>query len=247
LTFTNGWSRRPDSWKIVRATSSLPVPLSPRTEHRDVGVGDLLDDLADLAHLLVVAAQEQQLGLRARATAQPLDLLLEAPLLERLLERELELLDLERLAQEVRSAQTHRLDDVARLSVAREHHDRHVRGTLLEPAQRLEAVDPRQHDVERHDVGSRVVEARQRLLGVRGEEHPVPLARHERLHVVADTRVVIDDENAERLRGVIDGLHRALGHGASPGHEGEGLAAVVPGVPEPGVPEPGPRATPTSV
>ena len=31
MTLTKGWSRRSDSWKSERATTSLPVPLSPRT------------------------------------------------------------------------------------------------------------------------------------------------------------------------------------------------------------------------
>ena len=35
---------------ISRATSSLPVPVSPVIEHRDVGGGDLLDAPVDLAH-----------------------------------------------------------------------------------------------------------------------------------------------------------------------------------------------------
>ena len=182
-------------------------------EHGDVGVGDLLDDLADLAHLRVVAAQEQQLGLGARAAAQPLHFLLERALLERLLERELELLDLERLAQEVGSAQAHRLHDVARLAVARKHHHGDVRGALLEPPQRLQSVHARQDDVEGDDVGAGVVEARERLLGVRCQEHPIALARDERLHVVANAGIVVDHENTEGLRGVRRMLHRALGHG----------------------------------
>ena len=47
-------------------------------EHGDVGVRDLLDDVAHLPHLRVVAEEQQQLGLGARAPAQPLDLLLAA-------------------------------------------------------------------------------------------------------------------------------------------------------------------------
>src|SRR5215475_5961384 len=80
-------------------------------EHGDVGVGDLLDDVAHLTHLRVVAEEQEQLGLRARAPAQSLDLLLQRALLERLLEGELELLDLEGLPQEVGRAEPHRLDD----------------------------------------------------------------------------------------------------------------------------------------
>ena len=74
------------------------------------------------------------------AAAQLLDLLLERALLERLLEGELELLDLERLAQEVGRAELHRLDDAARLAVAGEHDHRHVGQALLQLPQRLETV-----------------------------------------------------------------------------------------------------------
>ena len=158
LTFTKGRSRRLESWKTVRATSFLAGAALAADQHRDVGVGDLLDDLAHLAHLRVVAAEHQQLGLGAHTAAQLLDLLPERALLERLVEGDLELLDLEGLAQEIGGAELHRLDDGARLAVTRQHDHRNLRQALLQPSQRLESVHAGQHEVERHEVGARIFE-----------------------------------------------------------------------------------------
>ena len=110
----------------MRATSSLPVPLSPRTS-TVMSVSATCSMMSRISFILGLSPHEQQqLGLGARAPAQALDLLLERALLQRLLEGELELLDLEGLAQEVRGTEPHRLDDVPRLTVSRQHHHRHV-------------------------------------------------------------------------------------------------------------------------
>src|SRR5262245_21898434 len=169
-------------------------------EHRDVGVRDLLDDVANLLHLRVVAAEQEELGLRAGLPAQALHLLLERPLLERLLEGELELLHLEGLAQEIGGAEAHRLHDVAGLAVAREHHDGDLGEATLELGQGREPVHAGEHDVECDEVRARLAEHLERLLAVRRGEHLVPLPRDERLHVVAHARVVVDHQDSEPLR-----------------------------------------------
>ena len=67
LTATKGRALRGLRSCSVRATSSLPVPLSPVIEHRHVGRRDLLDQAEDLAHRRRAAHQRAQHA----ALAQP--------------------------------------------------------------------------------------------------------------------------------------------------------------------------------
>ena len=197
FTFTKGWSRRPESWCSVRATSSLPVPLSPRTS-TVMSVSATCSMISRTSRIFGSSPHSSSSSASERdAAAQLLDLLLERALLERLLEGELELLDLERLAQEVGGAELHRLDDGARLAVAREHHHRHVGQSLLELPQRLEAVHAGQHDVERDEIGARCRRASRAPARRRRREDLVALARDERLRY-SRTPVVVDHEHPVR-------------------------------------------------
>ena len=102
LTFTNGLSWRLERRWSVRATSSLPVPLSPRI--RTVMSVSATCSI-DLAHVRIrpssAAVDRRSCSERGRPAAQLLDLAAQRAVLERRLEGELELLHLEGLAQEV--------------------------------------------------------------------------------------------------------------------------------------------------
>ena len=102
-------------------------------QHGDVGVRHLLDDLRVTSRILRVVAARISSSVSERARPRSCSTSwLEGALLQRLLEGELELLHLERLAQEVGCAEPHGLDDVARLTVAGEHHHGHIRQLLLQ-------------------------------------------------------------------------------------------------------------------
>ena len=137
-------------------------------QHRDVGVGDALDQVAHLGHPLAVA--EQHAGTcdcDCELLAQRRHLATELPLLERVGERHFEIGLVERLADEVGGAELHRLHDGRRPALAREHDDRDVAIDLLERGERLEPVHrARHHHVE--DDGRRPlgVVALDRLFGV---------------------------------------------------------------------------------
>jgi hypothetical protein len=167
-------------------------------EHGDVRVGDLLDDLAALAHLAAVAAEKHHLGFRAGASAKLLHLGLQRALLQRLLEGDLQLLHLERLAQEVGGAQAHRLHDGAGLTVAGKHDHRDFGKPLLQLLEGLQAVHPREHHVQRDQIGPGLLQAAQRLLAAGRSENLVALAGNQRLEVITYPRVVIDHEHAKR-------------------------------------------------
>ena len=188
FTLTKGLSERPESWWTLRATSSLPVPLSPRTS-TVMSVSATCSMISRTSFILPSSPPWISRSCSERARPRSVfDLAAQRAVLERLLEGELELLDLEGLAQEVGRAEPHRLDDGARLAVAREHHHRDVGHPLLQLAQGLEAVHAREHHVERDQIGARLVEGAQRLLAARHGADVVALARDQGLEVLADTR-----------------------------------------------------------
>jgi hypothetical protein len=75
--------------------------------------------------------------------------------LERLLEGHLELLRLERLAEEIGRSELHGFDDLAGLTVAGEHDNRHVGRPLLEAPERLEAIHAVEHEIQGDEIGAR--------------------------------------------------------------------------------------------
>ncbi len=168
-------------------------------QHRDVRISDLLDDVADLAHLRIVARQQQQIGFGARSTAQERDLLLESALFEGLLKGEFEFLDLEGFAEEIGRSAPHGFDDVSRLPVTRKHHDRHVGQELLELIEGLKAIHSRQDHIESDQIGLADRQISQSLLAIGRGEDLVSLTGNQRLHVVPYARIVVDHQNSESL------------------------------------------------
>ncbi len=128
-------------------------------QHRHVGVGDALDQVADLGHLLAVAEEHRVARLLLELRAQRRDLLAQLMLFERLLDHHLQLVLLERLAEEVGGAEPHRLDDHARAPLPGDDDDRDVLVDLLERGQRGQPVHAAGHDdVEQHRGGTVRVE-----------------------------------------------------------------------------------------
>ena len=80
-------------------------------QHRDVGVGDALDQLAHLGHPLAVAEEQRVTALRLQLLAQRRDFAAELPLRQRVGERHFEVGFVERLADEIGRAELHRLHD----------------------------------------------------------------------------------------------------------------------------------------
>ena len=85
----------------------------------------------------------------------------------------------DRLREVVVAAGIEPLDDVARIGF-RGHEERPecaCARVRLEAADDLDAVDPRHHDVEEHEVGRGLPDAGQRLLAVAGDDDLVALRR----------------------------------------------------------------------
>ena len=116
-----------------------------------------------------------------------------------------QLLALERLDEVVVGADVEPLD--ARLErVARgEHQDRHVVAVLAQAARDVDAVEPREPEVEHDQVGQERVRLVERLHAVGGELDVVAVEAQRALQDVGDLLVVLDDEHADRAVG---GFHR---------------------------------------
>ena len=140
---------------------------------------------------------------------------------ERLGEGGLEVLEVERLDEEVEGPAVHRHADVAHVAVGGDHDDLDERIDLAHPRQEGEPVHPRHVDVGEHDIGVRVLaQLLQGVLAVGGEDELVDgladVLAEALLHQQRHVRLVIDDEDLRGARGAA-GLHqRGEGRGQLP-------------------------------
>ena len=112
LTATNGRLRRGDASCTARATSSLPVPVSPKISTVLIGLGDVADQLEHVVHPRALAQDAVEGELLVQLLAQRGDFVFERPLAKGALDHQLEMLEIDRLGQEIGRAQPHRLHGV---------------------------------------------------------------------------------------------------------------------------------------
>ncbi len=159
FTFTKLRAARSELWWIAPAISSLPGPRLPADQHRRVALRDLLHDVE---HLLKRGARTDDLVEFVDVllgAAEILELVLQAPHLERFLDLDLHLLDLERLLNVVERADLHRLDGGGHRPERR--HQNHGRRRVQRPggAQHVEAVASAHLEIAQHDIEVAVVSA----------------------------------------------------------------------------------------
>ena len=123
-------------------------------EHGAVGPRDLLDQLEDREHLLAAPDDIGELMAGPERALQQHVLLPELPLLERVADFDLQLVDVERLAEVVVGAQPHRLDGGVGRRERGNHDAEHVLIDALGGAQHVDAAH-----VGHLDVGDQQVEA----------------------------------------------------------------------------------------
>ncbi len=178
LTCTNrSRLRRLLRW-IARATSSLPVPLSPRISTRRVRRRGALDRVPDLPQQPALA---DHLVAGFDGALERAILVLQARAVQRVLDRDEDAFARQRLLDEVERAELRRLDRRAHRAMPRDHDDRERLVRLLDLLQHFEPVDPRHLDVEEDEVGRFLLDEREpfrparRLLDVVAlvlENHP---------------------------------------------------------------------------
>ena len=197
---TNGPPDRGECVWMARATSSLPVPLSPSTRIVDFEGPGQADELEDLPHALGLADDAAEAEAARQLLLQPPVLLGQAARLRALLDGQEDFLVLERLRDVVERAVAHRLDRALDRGVRGDDHDHGVGIPPADVAQNLEAGAVGQHQVEEHDVVRLRLERGESAGAVRSGRHLPPFPLEERREDVADDLLVVDDENAERPR-----------------------------------------------
>ena len=191
----NGPSARPDSRWIIRASSSLPVPLSPRMSTVASSPATLRTRSRISRTLRLGTRHERPLALVGHLGAESdITLRCRSVRSEALPHERQHGVVLEVLGDVVVGAELHRLDGGLDFVDGRDHDDLDQALRLLDLLEHLEAADARHPDVEQHDVHVLAIENRQPALAGRRAQHPV-VAAQDRRQGVAHALVVVDDED----------------------------------------------------
>ena len=146
---TNARSARVEFWWSARATSSLPVPLSPliRIVVR-LGAAWMIRSNTCRIRGLRPMISPNRLCVRLEVLAQRAVLGDQPPLLQRVAEDDQHLVVLERLGDVVERAALHRRDRALDRREGRDHQHRQVVVDFLELVERRDAVHAGHHDVD---------------------------------------------------------------------------------------------------
>src|SRR5688500_5658426 len=173
--------------------ATLPgAALAEQEDRRLVAAREELDLLGELAHLRRRAEE----GARRRGATPLRDVavhLPEARLLEGAIGDGAEVLQLDRLDEEVLGARLHRLHGERHVAVAGDHDDH--RTQVAEPVEDREAIDVGEAEVEQEELGALPPEDLDPLLSRVGAEHLVASALEEAREGRRDVRFVVDDQN----------------------------------------------------
>ncbi len=148
--------------------TSLPVPLSPSDQHRGVGLGDMLDQLHDLAHGRAVADDLVDRDQPVDGLAQLHVLLLEPPLLQCLLNQMTQLVRIDGLGDVVEGTVLQRPHGRVHRGEGGDHDDRRILVDPMDVFLQFDAVHAGHLDVDQGHVVSSVL---QRLQGLGGVLH----------------------------------------------------------------------------
>ncbi len=198
FTATNDSLRRGDCAWIARASTSLPVPLSPvrstvalYSAARSISSSTsiMIGDAATIGRS--PATRSTSRASSSRLAPQPLAFL-------RLAEGEQQLGGLEGLREVVVGAAAHRLEREF-LGAIRGHQDQRGVGTPpRQLRQQRETVDAGHAQIAEHDVGHRVLDPRQRIGAIAREARLVAFrAQHER-QALPERLVVVHDQDPLR-------------------------------------------------
>jgi hypothetical protein len=186
LTATKGWSLR----------GLLARPGLAGEEHGGVGAGHPLDQLVDLAHRQAAADQVLVAHGRVPVRAQALDLLGEGPVLGRPLEREAELIHLDRFADEVVGLRPHGRHRGLVGAEGADHHDRDIRTVGRHPLAQGQPIHPAHAQVGQHHVHLVLPQPHQGLLAPLLAGDLEAAAGKPALQGLTERQVVINDQYA---------------------------------------------------
>jgi hypothetical protein len=171
----------------------LARPVLARDEYPAVRRRSQLDLLLEIPDGLCVP--EDLMGPEG-VCSQASVLAFEPRLLECVLHGEEQLVDRERLLDEVEGAELRRPYGGLDGAVTRHHHDRQMRMRAAKDLQHLDAVASGHRDVEQHQIGAFTVgELMQRPLAVLGGHHLEALVGENTSEGTADAFLVVDDQD----------------------------------------------------
>ena len=165
-------------------------------EHRRVALRDLLDDVEHVPQPGARSDDLVEVVDVLLGPAQVLEVVLDAPQLERLLDLDLHLLDLERLLHVVEGPDLHRLDGGVHRAERRHQDDGRRRVQRARRAEDVHAVAPAHLEVAQHDVEVAVVQPLDGGVAVRGFLDFVFGFREAPGEPAPEGVVIVGDENA---------------------------------------------------
>ena len=213
FTATNGRAapRGCGSWSAC-ATSSLPVPISPRISTVRSVSATLRMRLEHGAHRGPAPDQVAHAELSLDARAQHAVLARELGALERAAHDQADLVVVEGLRDVVLRPELHGLDRDLLAAVRGDHHDRRLGLPLLREAHHIEARRAlAEREVGQHEVERAPPELRQGVGAALALGHLVALAAEQSAERQADARFVLDDQDARRAHWPPRSRSRAAG------------------------------------
>ena len=193
FTAMNGASGSPASRWISRASSSLPVPLSPRMST----VADsfaILCTRSTMSRAILLEPTTNSRSVCSATCAERQHLPIQVLPLAGVPHERSQLVVVEILGDVVIGAVLHGLHGGLNFTNRRDHDDLDQAEVLLDDPQHFEAADAGQADVEHHQIDVLAVEDRQRRLAARHAEHPV-ITLQDCGQRVPHPFIVVDDED----------------------------------------------------
>ena len=197
MTATNGAARRGEASCTARATSSLPVPVSPKIStvlmvSATWLISSKTSCIRGLLLRMLWKANCSCSFSRSAATSS-----CERRSRRRALDHQPQMLEVDRLGQEIGGTHSHRLHGVVDRAESRGDDDVGRQPSLLHLFEQLQTVDPRHLQVGDDDAVGTLVECLERFASVgRRVDRDVRIGLEENLDLLAGRFVVFDDQDA---------------------------------------------------
>ena len=194
----NGASALPLSRWMSRASSSLPVPLSPRISTVADSLATLPHQVDDVARQLARSDDELAIALVGDLRAQRHHLAIQILPLARVVHQRANRLVVEVLRGVVVRAELHRLDGGFDVGDRRNHDHFDEAVVLSDDAEHVEAVDAGKAHVEEHQIDVLAIQDGERGFARRRAQHAI-VPPEDGVQRVTHPLVIVDDEDRFRL------------------------------------------------
>jgi hypothetical protein len=169
-----------------------------RQQDRAVGPGDGLDHLEDFQHRLAAADDVRELMRQTKRSLQQHVLLTQLPVLDLLPDFHLEQVDVERLAQVVARAESHRFDRCFRGCERGDHDPQNVLVDLFRGTQHIDAAQIRHLDVGDQQIDRLTLQRIDCRTAVVRQHDLVAFPPQDNRQQFAHRSLIVDHENARR-------------------------------------------------